>query len=62
MLSVGMFAARALSISVRSRALDSGLPPPARAATVISLASTEKIFPRLASMTALCRLVVCHLL
>src|SRR5690606_11952265 len=61
MLSFGMFAALALAMKVRSRGLNWGSPP-FRAASVISFAIALKIFPRFASIAALCRLVVAHLL
>src|SRR5207244_11939205 len=49
MLSDGMLFCRAVSTAVRSRGLALRSPPPRRAATVISLMSLVKIFPRLAS-------------
>src|SRR5512136_1738973 len=49
MFSAGMFAALASATMVRSRGFVSGSPPPARAATVISLMIRVKMRPRLAS-------------
>src|SRR5262245_65410716 len=61
MLSLGMLAARALSITRRSRGLLPGSPPPRRAAVAISRISLVKIFPRLASRAPFLRLMVAHL-
>src|SRR6478672_2588423 len=62
MLSAGMFTALASSIALRSRGLDSGAPPPRRAAIVISLMSFVKRRPRFASAAPFLCLVVLHLL
>ncbi len=61
MLSAGMFAALALSTTVRRRGLASGSPPPMRAAIVISRMSLVKSLPRLASSAPFLCLIVCHL-
>src|SRR2546425_5987627 len=60
MLSLGMLAALAARMTVRRRGLPSGSPPPARAATVISLISLVKTRPRLASAAPFLCLMVCH--
>ena len=62
MLSLGMFAARALIITVLRRGLESGSPPPIRAAIEISLINFVKILPRFASANPLACLIVAHLL
>src|SRR5690606_25038636 len=62
MLSLGMFAALAVSIASRNRGLNAGSPPPARAATVISRISFVNIEPRFASLAAFLRLICAHLL
>src|SRR5262245_4891186 len=56
-----MLCARAARTAVRSRGLALMSPPPRRAATVISLISLVKIFPRLASLAAFLCLIVLHL-
>src|SRR4029450_11984030 len=56
-----MLCARAASTAVRRRGLALISPPPMRAATVISLMSFVKIFPRLASLAAFLVLIVPHL-
>src|SRR5690242_1786743 len=61
MLSAGMFTPLAAAIAVRRRGLPSGSPPPARAATVISLMIVVKALPRLASAAAFLCLIECHL-
>src|SRR5262245_49502666 len=60
-VSFGMLCARAASIAVRRRGLAFASPPPRRAATVISLMSLVKAFPRLASLAAFLCLIVLHL-
>src|ERR1700716_3526837 len=62
MLSAGMFTAFASSMALRSRGLDSGAPPPRRAAMVISLMSFVKSRPRFASAAPFLCLIVLHLL
>jgi hypothetical protein len=62
MLSFGMLWARAISITLRSRGLPSGSPPPTRAATLIYLENLLKIVPRLTSSAPLARLTFDHLL
>jgi hypothetical protein len=61
MLSLGMLAARALSMASRRRGFASGSPPPILAAVAISRISLVKIFPRLASTAPFLRLIVAHL-
>src|SRR5262245_4050716 len=61
MLSLGMLAARALSITRRRRGLPFGSPPPIRAAVAISRISLVKTFPRLASIAPFLRRMVAHL-
>src|SRR5262245_9368378 len=61
MLSAGMLFCFASAMMVRSRGFMSGSPPPARAATVNSLMSRVKIFPRLASAAPFLCLMECHL-
>src|SRR5262245_64524831 len=61
MVSLGMLCARAASTAVRRRGLAFASPPPRRAATVISLMSLVKTFPRLASLAAFLCLIVLHL-
>ena len=61
MFSRGMFAALASAMIVRSRGFMFGSPPPLRAATVSSLMTRVKIFPRLASAAPFLCLMVCHL-
>src|SRR5215475_14424885 len=60
-VSPGMLWARAARTAVRKRGLALTSPPPRRAATVISLMSLVKIFPRLASLAAFLCLMVLHL-
>src|SRR6185503_658451 len=62
MFSLGMFAERHFSSTIRSRGFISGSPPPVFAAIVISRASFEKILPRFASMAPLKCLTLAHLL
>src|SRR5208337_3238093 len=59
MLSCGMFSALAAATAVRSRAFESGLPPPF-AATAISFRRRVKILPRLASSAPFLCLIVAH--
>src|SRR5689334_2094534 len=61
MFSRGMLFALASATMVRRRGFMSGSPPPARAATVNSLMSRVKIFPRLASAAPFLCLMECHL-
>ena len=61
MLAAGTPAALALAMAVRSWKLPAGSPP-ARAATVISRPMRVNTAPRLASTTALVRLIWAHLL
>jgi hypothetical protein len=60
MFSFGMFAALAAAIAVLKRGFESGSPQPNRAATVISLISLVKIFPRLASKAPFLCLMELH--
>src|ERR1700760_1615641 len=60
MLSLGMFSALAAAMAERRRGLPSGSPPPAFAATMISLISRVKILPRLASSAPFLCLMVAH--
>src|SRR5579875_950681 len=60
MLSAGIFSALAAALAVRRRGLPSGSPPPALAATVISLIRRVKILPRLASSAPVLCLIVAH--
>src|SRR5262245_66237184 len=62
MLSLGMLCARAISITLRSRGLPVGSPPPMRAATLISFENLLKIVARLTSSAPLARLTLDHLL
>src|SRR5690348_17624942 len=62
MFSLGMLAARAVSIARRSRGLPAGSPPPCRAATVISRISLVQLAARLLSVIAFLRLICFHLL
>src|SRR5271157_1130231 len=57
-LSLGIFPARALSIASARRKLDSGSPPPSRAAITISRARRVKACPRLASAAPFLRRIV----
>ena len=52
----------AVLMAVRRRGLDSGSPPPVRAATMISRISLVKSFPRLESTRAFLCLILDHLL
>src|SRR2546428_1415107 len=60
MFSAGMFTDLAPAIAVRSLGLLPGSPPPALAATVISLMYLVKTCPRLASVAPFFRLMVLH--
>src|SRR2546423_15289055 len=51
-VSLGMLAARASSIARRRRGLESGSPPPIRAATVMALEHFVQTLPRLLSSKA----------
>src|SRR4051794_2946599 len=62
MLSFGILCARAISITLRNRALPAGSPPPILAATLISFENLLKIVPRLTSSAPLMRLTFDHLL
>ncbi len=62
MLSLGMFAARHLSSTIRNRGFIPGSGPANLAAIEISLLSLEKIFPRLASNAPLKCFTFAHLL
>src|SRR5207245_11401894 len=59
--SLGMFSFLAAAIAVRSLGLESGSPPPTRAAMVISRITLVKMRPRLASVAAFLCLIVAHL-
>src|SRR5690242_4361024 len=59
--SLGMFSFLACAIAVRSLGLESGSPPPTRAAMVISRISLVNTRPRLASVAAFLCLIVAHL-
>jgi hypothetical protein len=61
MFSLGMLAARALSIARRSRGLPAGSAPPWREAIESSRISWVKSLPRFASEAAFLRLIVAHL-
>ena len=61
-LSLGMFAARAFKIAVRSRELEAGSPPPILADMEISLMNLVNSCPRFASAAPLACLIVAHLL
>ena len=61
-LSLVMFASRAFSSERRRRGLLSGSPPPAFAATVISLITRVKTLPFFESAAALRCLMFAHLL
>src|SRR5580693_35145 len=56
-----MFSFLAARMAVRRRGLESGSPPPTRAAMVISRISLVKMRPRLASVAAFLCLIVAHL-
>src|SRR2546425_12128557 len=60
-LSAGMFSALAAATAVRRRGFVSASPPLMRAATVISLISFVKTFPRRASAAPFLCLMVAHL-
>lgn len=60
-LSLGRFEALQAMSTVLSRGFMTGSPPPAFAATMISLTSFENILPRLASIAPFLRLMVLHL-
>src|SRR5579871_772917 len=60
MLSAGMFSALASAMIVRRRGFESASPPPARAATEISLMMRVKTRPRLASAAPFLCLIVAH--
>src|ERR1039457_5562929 len=62
MLSLGMFAAFALRMTVLRRGFMSGSPPPCRAAMLSSLMSLVNAWPRRASAMPFLCLIVCHLL
>src|SRR6478735_4406830 len=62
MLSLGILWPRAAKMALRRRGLALGSPPPAFAASVISLDNLLKILPRLASIAPLKRLTFDHLL
>src|SRR5690348_2815313 len=59
--SVGMLISRAFCIARRRRKFPSGLPPPSRAAMVISRLARVNACPRLASTTAFLCLIPAHL-
>src|SRR5438552_8077954 len=59
-VSLGMLPALASRMALRRRALESGSPPPVRAATVISLMNLVKSLPRLASVAPFLCLMLCH--
>ena len=61
MLSAGMLTDLASAMTVRSRGLLSGSPPPPRAATLSSLMILVKILPRFASVAPFLCLIECHL-
>src|SRR5512143_3091589 len=61
MFSAGMLTDLASATMVRRRGFESGSPPPARAATAISLMMRVKMRPRLASAAPFLCLMVCHL-
>src|ERR1700709_2189729 len=60
MLSLGMFSALAAATAARRRGCPSTSPPPALAATIISLMRRVKILPRLASSAPFLCLIVAH--
>ena len=60
MLSLGIEYERAFSTAAASVWLDSGSPPPSRAATWIARASLVNSFPRLASVAAFLCLIEDH--
>src|SRR5262245_9914800 len=60
MVSLGMLAERALSTASRKRALESGSPPPIRAAVAISRIVVGKTVARLWSCPPFLRLMVAH--
>src|SRR3989337_2152002 len=59
--SPGILTSLAFSSTVLSLGFPSGSPPPSLAATVISLAILEKIFPLFASTTAFLCFICAHL-
>src|SRR5579872_3866063 len=59
-LSLGMFSFLACAIAVRNLGLESGSPPPTRAAMVISRITLVKARPRFASVAAFLCLIVAH--
>src|ERR1700723_2800843 len=61
MFSLGMFSFLPAKMAERSRGLESGSPPPTRAAMVISRITLVKARPRLASVAAFLCLMVAHL-
>src|ERR1700676_2318853 len=61
MFSLGMFSFLPAKIAVRNLGLESGSPPPTRAAIVISRITLVKMRPRLASVAAFLCLIVAHL-
>ena len=56
-----MFSFLAAAMAERRRGLESGSPPPTRAAMVISRITLVKVRPRLASVAAFLCLIVAHL-
>src|SRR5579872_1777734 len=62
MVSIGTAAARAFWNMVRSVGLESGSPPPSRAATSTCRISLAKSFPRALSAAPFLCLIVAHLL
>jgi hypothetical protein len=60
MFSAGMLTDFAPRIAVRRRGFAFWSPPPARAATMISLMYFVKTLPRFASIPAFFRLIVAH--
>src|SRR4051812_45803354 len=61
MVSLGIEPPLASEIALRRRGLPSGSPPPIRAATVSSLMSFVKSFPRFASRPPFLCFIVAHL-
>ena len=61
-VSFGILAEVALSTASRNLGLESGSPPPSRAATVTSRISLLQILPRFLSLAAFLCLMVDHLL
>src|SRR5688572_23760725 len=62
MFSLGMFAARAVSMARRRRGFPAGSPPPALAATVISRMILVQLAARRLSVSAFLCLICFHLL